>query len=72
MEADGECKTQAGLMLRNADGLWASKREHAVENIDRDRDLGIRTGFGLRTQPVADDLLESANRGLHPRPFVVA
>ena len=59
-------------MLRNPDGLRASEREHAIEDMDGDRDLGILTGIGLRTQPVADDLLESANRGLHPRPFVVA
>ena len=35
---------QAGLMLRNTDGLWASKREHAIEDMDGDRDLGILTG----------------------------
>jgi hypothetical protein len=62
----------AGLKLRNTDGLRASKREHAVEDVDGDRDLGILTSIGLRTQPVADNLLESANRGLHPRSFVVA
>jgi hypothetical protein len=59
-------------MLRNADGLRASKREHGFEDIDGDRHLGILTGIGLRTQFVADDLLESANRGLHPGSLIVA
>jgi hypothetical protein len=54
-------------MLRNADGLRTSKRDHAIEDMDGDRDLGILTCIGLRTQLVANDLLEPANRGLHRR-----
>jgi hypothetical protein len=42
------------------------------EDLDGDHDLGILTGIGLRTQLVTDDLLEPANRDLHPRSLVVA
>jgi hypothetical protein len=40
--------------------------------MDGDRDFGILAAIGLRTQPVADDLLEPADRGLRPRSFVEA
>jgi hypothetical protein len=61
-----------GLILRNVDGLRASKREHVIEDMDGHHDLGILTGIGLRTQLVTNDLPEAANRDLHPRSPVVA
>ena len=36
---------QAGLMLRNADGLLASKREHAIEDMDDDGGRCIGSGM---------------------------
>ena len=49
---------QTDLTLRSTNGPRASKREHAIEDTDGNRDLGILTCIGLRTQFVADDLLE--------------
>jgi hypothetical protein len=42
------------LCLSDADGLRASKLEHAVQSVDADGDLGRAAGFSPRAQPVAD------------------
>jgi hypothetical protein len=59
-------------MLHNADGLRASERKHAVEDVDCDRDFGVPPGIGPRPQAVADDLPKQANCGLDSGTFVVA
>src|ERR1700753_1484026 len=58
-------------MLRNADGLRASERKHAVEDVDSDRDFGVLPGIGPRPRAVADDLLKPADRGLDSATSVI-
>jgi hypothetical protein len=54
------------LTLRDADGSRASERQHAVEDVDGHSDSGFLPGIGLRSQAIANDLLEPTNRGFHP------
>ena len=48
----------------DADGLWASEREHAVQGTDSDGDLGHLTAVRGRTQRVADHPFVSRDRRL--------
>src|SRR6185437_13199779 len=56
---------QAGLMLRNAEGLRASKRERAIEDMDGDGDLGILNFWRSRRRPTTTYRKSCAMCGRH-------
>src|SRR3954454_19082745 len=56
----------------NADGLRASRVQHAVEGVNADVDLGHAAPVGARVQPVADHPLVPRDSRLGPGTCVVA
>ena len=48
-----------------------SERRYAVEDVDGHSDFDFLPGIGLRSQAIANDLLEPPNRPFDPRAFVV-
>ena len=56
----------------DADGIRASKVEHAVENLDGDGDLSGLGLVGVEAQAIADDALPAPDLALHARPHIVA
>ena len=57
--------------LSDADGIWASDFEHAVEDIDGDGRLGRLARHGAEPQRVADHPLVTADRRLRQRAKII-
>jgi hypothetical protein len=63
---------QPHLTLSGPDGDWASKLQHAVQDMDGDGNFGDAAFVRARAQAVADHLLAPPNRGLNSAAFVVS
>jgi hypothetical protein len=56
------------LCLSDADGLWASKREHPVQGTNGDGDLRRTTPVRPRAQTVPNHSFKATDGGLHQSP----
>jgi hypothetical protein len=58
--------------LRDADGFWASKLQHPVQDADSNGNLGGLPAVRVRSQRVADHPLVAADVRLYQRPSIIA
>jgi hypothetical protein len=59
-------------LLRDADGVRASEAKHAVEHVNGDSDFGLLPAIVVRSQSIANHLLEPPYHGFHAGALVVA
>ena len=64
--------SQSGPTSYDANGVWASQRQHAVQNMDGDANFCGATLVLAKTQPITDDLLVASDGGLHASSLVIA
>jgi len=57
--------------VETADGIWASRVQHAVEDGHTDSRFGLLTVEASRSQARTDDGLVSAHRGFNQEPAIV-